>query len=71
MYASISKLRQVLFGIGVAVSLGFGTTQALAAPKPAGASTLHCNPAACNRICQEYGYDGGVCLAHNKQCVCY
>lgn len=71
MYPRISRLRHALFGFGLVTSLGFGAVQALAAPRVATENARHCNPAACNQICQDEGFEGGVCLSHNKQCVCY
>lgn len=71
MYGRIHKLRNAVFGVGMVAALGFGATQALAAPELSQKSARHCNPAACDAACKAYGFTGGVCLAHNKQCVCY
>lgn len=71
MYKRISRLRHALFGFGLAASLGFGAVEAFAAPEFAAEGARNCNPAACNRICRDDGFTGGVCLSHNKQCVCY
>ena len=47
-----------VFGVGVAVTLGFGGAQAAA---PAGAKARACNPTGCNASCQAQGGFSGRC----------
>ena len=52
-------------------ALGFGGSQALAAPAPATDARGVCDPQICNRICQAIpGSIGGFCTS-NGSCVCY
>ena len=58
-------IRKGLFGVATTVALGFGATQALAAPDEAGsAGRRACDPwrqAQCMDWCQSQGYDAGEC----------
>jgi hypothetical protein len=63
-------VRRCVFGAGMAVALGFGGTQALAAPAPAPMGEGVCNERLCDRICQSLGSIGGVCNPDGF-CVCY
>jgi hypothetical protein len=57
-------LRNGLFSALTAVALGFGATQAFAAPDAASAAKFACDNAAdarCNTWCQGRGYDAGIC----------
>lgn len=59
-----------MFAVGVMAALGFGTSQALAAPA-ADAGARVCNPQICNRICQAIpGSIGGFCTSDGS-CRCY
>ncbi|HEY0019733.1 MAG TPA: hypothetical protein VGC13_25755 [Longimicrobium sp.] len=63
-------LRSGFFGALTVAALGFGTTQALAAPA-APADAQVCNPQVCNRICQSIpGSIGGFCTSDGS-CQCY
>lgn len=61
---SMSRLRGVLFAAGVAGTLGFGATQALASPQ-APTRALQCNPE-CEAQC---GPVMGT-LVRNGRCLC-
>jgi hypothetical protein len=70
MSKTIRTVKGSLFGLGVAAALGFGATQALAAPPPPcpltsfGSCSTQAN---CERTCERAGYpvgrgcDGGCC----------
>jgi hypothetical protein len=66
----ILAVRRLVFGAGMAVVLGFGGAQALAAPAPVSASQAVCNERLCDRLCQSVGSIGGVCNPDGF-CVCY
>ena len=52
-------------------ALGFGGSQALAAPAPDAEASKVCNPQICNRVCQAIpGSIGGFCTSSGS-CVCY
>jgi len=64
-------VRGWLFGAGMAAALGFGTSQALAAPSAEAAEAKVCNSQVCNRICQAIpGSIGGFCTSSGS-CQCY
>lgn len=65
-------IRRRVFGAAMAAALGFGATQALAAPASGVDADAHvCNPQVCNRICQSIpGSIGGFCTADGS-CQCY
>lgn len=75
MRRSLSHLRGALFGTAVAISLGFGASQALAAPAAA-ARFASCpySPngpyfyGPCETDCVARGYDFGFC--RYGSCVC-
>ena len=57
-------LRKGLFAAATAAALGFGATQALAAPDEAASSRRACDPSQdvrCMERCQSEGADTGVC----------
>jgi hypothetical protein len=65
-------LRQGLFAVATTLSLGFGAMEALAAPREAGISAA-CTAlwaAKCNDLCQNKGFDYGVCDSVTGQCLC-
>lgn len=66
----IMAARRWVFGAGTAVVLGFGGTQALAAPAPASIDQRVCDERLCDRLCQSVGSIGGVCN-EDGFCVCY
>ena len=47
--------QRMAFGIAVAGALGFGATQAMAAPSEAEAEMRACGVAACRTACPQYG----------------
>ncbi|HYR06168.1 MAG TPA: hypothetical protein VEQ60_00265 [Longimicrobium sp.] len=63
-------VRRCVFGAGAAAVLGFGGTQALAAPAPVSAGQGVCNERLCDRLCQSVGSIGGVCN-EDGFCVCF
>lgn len=64
-------LRHWVFGAATAAALGFGGTQALAAPAPAAAERKVCDPEVCDRACDliNRGF-GGFCTSAGT-CVCW
>jgi hypothetical protein len=55
----------------MAAALGFGGSQALAAPAPDAEARRVCDPQICNRVCQAIpGSIGGFCTSSGS-CVCY
>ena len=70
-------LRRGLFSLATAATLGFGATQALAAPAADKPAKFACDAAAdarCNTWCQSRGYDAGWCnpiYVGGCQCVHY
>ena len=77
MHRPLVYLRHAGLFAGLASSLGFGATQALAAPKPAAAVVEACwnfpNPDAdCNRMCRNgSGTGGGYCDFEDGLCICH
>lgn len=63
------KLARAAFGAAVALTLGFGATQALAAP-PTGEAARRCDLYTCNEDCIGQGYAGGVCRLMPLRCEC-
>ncbi|HEX2078914.1 MAG TPA: hypothetical protein VHG08_14425 [Longimicrobium sp.] len=61
-------LRRWITAAVVAGTLGFGSAQALAAPRESEQPGT-CTNQQCNRTCKQTGYDGGFCLV--AVCVCY
>lgn len=68
MHTWIRSARRAVLGAAVAASLGFGATQALAAPE-AEAPRQGCNLVDCDRLCRTLGYPGGLCS--RGSCFCY
>jgi hypothetical protein len=66
----IATVRRWVFGAGMAAALGFGGTQALAAPAAAPTGDQVCNERLCDRLCQSLGSIGGVCNPDGF-CVCF
>jgi hypothetical protein len=65
------RMKGWLFGAGLAAALGFGGTQALAAPAVDAEARKVCDPVICNRVCQAIpGSIGGFCTSSGS-CVCY
>ena len=63
------QLRRGAFGAGVALSLAFGGSQALASPSPAIDAGPKCDPTWCDRICRAIGAFSGTCL-EGGGCAC-
>jgi len=61
------KSHRIGFVAVVAAALGFGATQALAAPREPAAAAA-CSNASCSWSCVKKGYDGGACI--NGVCTC-
>ena len=72
MKTTIARVRQLSLAALTVAALGFGTSQALAAPAGAAdAEARVCNPQVCNRICQAIpGSIGGFCTSDGS-CQCY
>lgn len=69
MMRTSKAVQRWIFGAGTVAALGFGGTQAMAAPAAVDAKV--CDPAVCNRICQAIpGSIGGFCTSSGS-CVCY
>ncbi len=64
----IDAARRGVLGAAVAVALGFGATQALAAPA-LDAPRQGCNLVDCNKLCRTLGRSGGLCS--RGSCFCY
>lgn len=70
MSRSLSYLRQGLFGIVFVGSMGFGASQALAAPQQTSQAAV-CDSLECLRDCVNYGYSYGDCHPTLGFCYCY
>lgn len=68
MYRPARKLVRTTFGALVAGSLGFGVSQALAAPSLPARAPL-CMVQQCTLSCLQRGYAGGICNP-DAICVC-
>lgn len=66
-------LRKAVFSLTVVGALGFGTSQAVAAPRAA--ASMACDTQGdlyCRNLCQEFGYDTGVCdYRYQWGCRCW
>lgn len=62
-------VRRLVFAAGVLGSMGFGSAQAFAAPRPAAPAGV-CEQNVCNALCISRGYHYGICYSHSG-CVCY
>ncbi|HEX2205173.1 MAG TPA: hypothetical protein VHG91_17810 [Longimicrobium sp.] len=60
---------RTFYGAAVAAALGFGATQAAAAPAAEAAPAQSC-ATLCNRLCQAIGTIGGTCTPDGS-CFCY
>lgn len=63
------QLRRGVFGAAVALSLGFGGSQALASPAPEVAAGPKCTLDWCDRFCKAIGAHSGTCLK-DEGCAC-
>lgn len=74
MNRSWTRFRRASLALGVAAALGFGATQALAAPDQARFRACSWSPSGpqfddeCNYSCTQSGFDFGYC--DSGQCVC-
>lgn len=66
-----TTLRNGVFAAVTAAALGFGATQALAAPQEKQGARLCSNEnhAYCNQLCWNKGADGGYCTYQGCKCV--
>lgn len=64
-------LRKGLFTLAMALSLGFGASQALAAPADGAAAARLCDELKCRRSCLALGYQYGACSAGAEVCDCW
>lgn len=74
MSRSMDYLRRALLGIALALSLGFGATQALAAPgSPAREGTCEINGQAHfpREGCPYCPNGSGYCDGYNEDCICF
>lgn len=70
MSRSMQRIRHGVFGMVMAGALGFGATQALAAPETRPAQQVpRCDSAFCDRVCKLAGAPGGFCS--RGSCFCY
>jgi hypothetical protein len=60
-------MRRAVFGLGIAAALGFGGTQALAAPAGA-ARGAWCDERLCDLFCSSITGFGGTC--QSGRCIC-
>ena len=67
----MTKIRtpRLMFAAAIVASLGFGATQALAAPDGGARKAQICAATACNNLCVSMGYTCGRCV--NGKCLCY
>jgi hypothetical protein len=66
--ATIRTMRGWVFGVATAAALGFGGTQALAAPAPAAPREDVCDDV-CDRLCKTFNpFGGGFC---NDAGICF
>jgi hypothetical protein len=65
-------VRGWVLGVGVMAAMGFGGTQALAAPSSAGTGdeARACNPTGCNARCRAQGGISGRCTDAGL-CACF
>jgi hypothetical protein len=63
--------RKAAFAAVVAAALGFGATQALAAPGGVDTSAAVCGSLDCERLCARIGAIYGTCAPNGVTCTCY
>lgn len=63
--------RKAAFAAGVAAALGFGGTQALAAPGGVDTGAAVCENINCERVCASLGAIYGTCAPNGVTCTCY
>lgn len=64
------RLGRRLFGLTFVLALGFGATQAIAAPAAAGKVAKACDFLTCDEQCISQGYQAGMCT-YKDVCRCY
>lgn len=68
----MKMLRNGLFSVMMAAALGFGASQAFAAPQDPAQSSSECTDSYCTQLCQDHGYDTGVCdYRYQWGCRCW
>ncbi len=67
----MTTVRRAVFGVATAAALGFGATQALAAPGPAAQEARVCDEALCDRICDLTNRGLGGFCSSTGVCVCW
>jgi hypothetical protein len=65
---TIERLGRRALGAAVAVTLGFGATQAVASPAKA-ADAAACDVVKCRASCKAQGQTSGACF--EGMCICY
>ena len=63
----VSRWKATLFGAAIVASLGFGATQAFAAPQAPAESASACTNTYCRKICGELG---GNWVPQYGRCLC-
>lgn len=66
---TIKRMRSWAGAVAAAAALGFGATQALAAPGTAAESGDRCTNGTCYARCVNLGYAGGSCVG--ATCTCW
>lgn len=69
MSRTAMRIRGGVFAAGVALSLAFGGSQALASPAPAVNAGPKCDNTWCDRICRAIGAFSGQCT-EGGGCAC-
>lgn len=69
MRRTAMQFRRGVFGAAVALSLGFGGSQALASPAPSVDPGPKCDPDWCDFLCRAIGAHSGTCL-EGGGCAC-
>ncbi|HEU0014344.1 MAG TPA: hypothetical protein VFQ45_11705 [Longimicrobium sp.] len=64
-----ARVQRWALGVGLAVALGFGASQALAEPAPMPAGDRVCGEYSCDLGCRRRGHAGGDCV--NGACICW
>ncbi len=67
MSGSTKRTRNGVFSLAVALSLGFGATQALAGPTESAERACATGP--CRKDCIAQGNSGGICI--DGSCICF
>lgn len=68
MTRTIQRVRNALFGLAIAGSLGFGAREALATPQEP-PQVPRCDSATCDRLCKLLLADSGFCSRGSCFCL--